>query len=108
VTTILTRRARTCDARPTTGRVLVALAAIVTVIAVGIISLFASPASAAPTVGAGNGVGVIQLPGSQTVGPHEQILAGQGRARAPNYDHSASASGVSAEEAPPGSSGAQC
>ncbi|MDA8044904.1 MAG: putative toxin [Actinomycetota bacterium] len=68
-------------------------------IAVGLMSLLAIPASASSLVGAGNGVGVIAYAGGQRVGPHEQILAGQGRARAPNYDQLVVGHCVGAEDA---------
>ena len=40
------RRTNACEARPAAGRVCVALTTIITMLAVGLISLFAVPASA--------------------------------------------------------------
>lgn len=93
------KRTSLSDARPAAGRVFVALVAIVTLIAVGVMSLFATPASASAStlLRAGNGVGVIAHADGQRVGLHEDIPAGQGRARAPNYDKTAVGSGVGAE-----------
>jgi len=100
VTTTPARRTRPSEARPAAGRVLVALAAVLVGIVVGIVSLFALPASASSLSRAGNGVGVIHVAGGQRVGPHEGVLAGQGRARAPNYDRIVVGSGVGAEAGP--------
>lgn len=97
MTTKPARRTSPCDDRPAAGRVLVALATIVTAITVGLLSLFAMPASASPLTNPQNGVGVMAHAGGQRVGPHEDIPAGQGRARAPNYDSSVVGSGVGAE-----------
>jgi hypothetical protein len=79
--------------------VIVALAVIVTAVVVGVVSLFASPASASSLSHARNGVGVIQLTGGQRIGPHEQKLPGQPRERAPGYDRTVVGSGVAPEEA---------
>jgi hypothetical protein len=86
------------EARPPARRAVVALAAIVAAVMVGIVTLFSGPAaSAAPLLHAGNGVGVFQIADGQRVGFHETVLAGQGRARASNYDRMAVGSGVGAE-----------
>jgi hypothetical protein len=77
--------------------VIVALAVIVTAVVVGVVSLFASPASASSLSHARNGVGVIQLTGGQRIGPHEQKLPGQPRERAPGYDRTVVGSGVAPE-----------
>jgi len=74
--------------------VFVALAAIVTAVVVGLLSLFMVPASASTLAGAGNGVGVNHVADGQRVDAHEGVLAGQGRARAPSYDRSVVGSGV--------------
>jgi len=92
------RRTRPSEVRPAAGRVFVAFAAVLTVIVVGMLSLFAVPASASTLAGAQNAVGAIHAPAGQRVGPHEGVLAGQGRARAPNYDRSVVGSGVGAED----------
>jgi hypothetical protein len=84
------RRMQTSDGRPAAGRVLVVLAAVV----VGLMTLFAPPASASPRPHSGNGVGVIAQPHGRRVGAHEPILAGQGRQRAPAYDQLVVGSGV--------------
>lgn len=94
------RRTAGCEGRPATGRVFAALAAIVTVMVVGIVTLLAVPASVSTLAGAGNGVGVIAHSAGQRVGPHDGIRPGEGRARAPNYDRIVSASCVGAEAAP--------
>ncbi len=95
-----TRRTGRTEARPAVGRVFVACAAIITLIVVGLISLLAGPASASPLTTAGNAVGVIGYPAGPRVGVHEQILAGQGQARAPNYDQTVSASCVGPDDLP--------
>ena len=70
------------------------------VLVVGLVSLFAAPAvSATPLVGAGNAVAPIAVTAGQRVGPHDPVLPGQGRARAPDYDRSVVASCVGAEDA---------
>jgi hypothetical protein len=89
VTTTPARRTTPSETRPAPGRVIVALAAVLAVIAVGIIMLFAGPASASPLVRTQNGVAVIAQPAGQRVGPHERILAGESRIRAPGYDQTA-------------------
>jgi hypothetical protein len=92
-----TTSARLPDARPHAGRVLVALAAIITAVLVAMVSLLAAPASASTLAGAQNGVGVIGQPGGQCVGADEAIHAGRHRQRAPAYDQTVVASGVGAE-----------
>jgi len=79
--------------------VFVALAAIVTVMVVAVMSLFAMSASASPLARAQNAVGVIAHAAGQRVGAHEGIPAGQGRERAPAYDQTVVGScvGVTAE-----------
>lgn len=47
------RRTNACEARPAAGRMFVALAAIITMIVVGLMSLIVMPASASPLAGAG-------------------------------------------------------
>jgi len=86
VTTTPARRTSPSDARPAAGRVLVAFAAVLAVIAVAVMSLLAAPASASPLATARNVVGVIAHPAGQCVGVHEQKLAGESRQRAPAYD----------------------
>jgi hypothetical protein len=81
--------------------VTVALVAIAAGIIVGLVMLFASPASASTLHRVQTAVGVIAQPAGQRVGPHEQKLPGESRERAPGYDHSASGSGVGAETAVP-------
>ncbi len=83
--------------RPTAGRVFVALAAVLAAMIVGMAGLLAGPASASPLPGAQNAVGVIAHSGGQRVGVHEQILAGQGRIRGPDYDISVVGSCVGPE-----------
>jgi hypothetical protein len=103
VTTTPARRTSPSETRPAPGRVIVALAAVLAVIAVGIITLSAGPASASPLVRAQNGVAVIAHGAGQRVGPNERILAGESRIRAPDYDRSVVGSGVGVPEAESGS-----
>jgi RHS repeat-associated protein len=78
------------------GRLAVALAAVVAVIAVGMMSLLAAPASATPLATARNAVGVFAHPAGQRVGFHQQELPGESRQRAPGYDRNVVGSGVGA------------
>jgi guanyl-specific ribonuclease Sa len=79
--------------------VLVAFAAIVTALVVGLMSPLAVPASASPFATARNAVGAFSNAGGQRVGPHERTLAGDSRQRAPGYDQIVSASCVAPETA---------
>jgi hypothetical protein len=79
-----TSRRKTSDARPAAGRALVALATVLVGIVVAFMTFLAAPASAALLSHPGDAVGVIAHPDGQRGGPHERILAGQDRARAPN------------------------
>jgi hypothetical protein len=97
VTTSLRGAHGPCEGRPTAGPVLAALAAILAVVVIGIIGLLASPASAASLPTARNAVAPIHTAISQRVGPHEPVLAGQRRARAPNYDQTVVGHCVGAE-----------
>lgn len=92
-------RSRRLWGLPATLRVVVALAAIVTIVLVGLAGLFASPASAQTLTGPGNAVGAFGAADGQAVGAHQPVLAGQCRARAPSYDPAASGSCVAAETA---------
>ncbi len=97
VTTTPARRTTGPEGRPAASRMLVALTAIIALVAVGLMSLFATPASASTLTRPQNAVGVIAHQAGQRVGAHEDIPAGQGRARAPNYDQTVVGSGVGAE-----------
>ena len=99
VTTTPARRTTGPEGRPAASRMLVALTAIIALVAVGLMSLFATPASASTLTRPQNAVGVIAHQAGQRVGAHEDIPAGQGRARAPNYDQTVVGSGVGAEDA---------
>ena len=97
VTTTPARRTTGPEGRPAASRMLVALTAIIALVAVGLMSLFATPASASTLTRPQNAVGVIAHQAGQRVGAHEDIPAGQGRARAPNYDQTVVGSCVGAE-----------
>jgi hypothetical protein len=96
-----TNRTEPSPGRPAPRRALAALVAILAAIVIGIIGLLASPASAASLPTARNAVAPIHTAISQRVGPHEPVLAGQRRARAPNYDQTVVGHCVGAETAAP-------
>lgn len=66
-------------------------------ILVALLGLLAPPASASSLLHPETRVAAIAEPNGQLVGPHADVLAVQGRERAPNYDSSATGSSVAAE-----------
>jgi len=85
---------------PAALRAAVALAVVLTVITVGLAGLFATAASAQTLRRPETRVAAFGLGGSQIVGDHEPVLAGQRRARAPTYDQLTVGSCVAAEDQP--------
>jgi hypothetical protein len=74
-----------------------ALAAVVTGLIVAVLGLLAPTAGATAAPQPQTRVAAIGRPAGQVVGPHDSVLADQGRPRAPNYDQSATGSSVAAE-----------
>jgi hypothetical protein len=66
-------------------------------ILVALLGLLAPPASASSLLHPETRVAAIAEPNGQLVGPHADVLAVQGRERAPNYDSPATGSSVAAE-----------
>ncbi|MGO9559429.1 MAG: hypothetical protein ACLPYW_10115 [Acidimicrobiales bacterium] len=92
--------------RTSTGLVAkrLALVTLLAGILVALLALLAPPASASPILHPKTRVAAIAEPTGQLVGPHADVLAVQGRERAPNYDSYATGSSVAAEG---GASGAE-
>jgi hypothetical protein len=65
---------------------------------VALFGFLTQPSSAAPMLHAQTGAAAIARPNTQVVGTHADVIAVQGRERAPNYDRSATGSSVAAEE----------
>lgn len=78
-------------------RTAVALAAIVTVVVVALAAAFDAAASTPTAAHPRNAVAAITVDGGQVVGTHPDVLAGERRARATDYDRIASGSSVAAE-----------
>ena len=81
------------------------LATMVTAVVVAILCLLAPSSSAAPLLPPQTRVAAIEHPASQLVGPHETVLPGGSRPRAPSYDQDATGSSVAAEGGVGGGSG---
>ncbi len=73
------------------------LVATVTGLLIAILCLLAPTSSASPLLHPQTRVAAITEPNGQFVGPHDSVLAVQGRERAPNYDRNATGSSVAAE-----------
>lgn len=64
---------------------------------VALLGFLAPAASASPTFHPQTRIAAIEHPAGHLVGPHETVLPGSGRPRAPSYDRSATGSSVAAE-----------
>jgi hypothetical protein len=73
------------------------LLGLIATVLVALLGVLAPAASASPTFHPQTRVAAIEQPTGQVVGPHDSVLADQGRPRAPNYDQSATGSSVAAE-----------
>lgn len=86
-------------------RGIVAFAALIVAVLVAAVGLATPTATAAPLAHAPNAVAAIPTAVGQRVGPHEPVLPGQGRARAPGYHLTAVGSCVGANSVAAGGGG---
>jgi hypothetical protein len=101
VTSTATSPERRSGTLRTAGQARVALAALLAAVVIGLASLLTAPAaSAAASLRPQQRVAASARVGGPFVGPHETVLPGQRRARAPSYDQHATGSSVAAEGVP--------